>query len=74
MIRDIYRANSREVHRLSSLPSKMGHVIYGGVLLRVLGHTGKVMHGDRGNRRAEKATSQNIFEMTKIIDAGLISR
>ena len=73
MIRDIYRANSREVHRLSSLPSKMGHVIYGGVLLRVLGHTGKVMHGDRGNRRTEKATSQNIFEMTKIIDRGLIS-
>ena len=55
------------------LHSKMGHVIYGGVLLRVLGHTGKVMHGDRGNRRTEKATSQNIFEMTKIIDRGLIS-
>ena len=67
------RANSHEVHRLSSLPSKMGHVIYGGVLLWVLGHTGKVMHGDRRNRRTEKATSQNIFEMTKIIDGGLIS-
>ena len=51
----------------------MGHVIYGGVLLWVLGHTGKVMHGDRRNGRTEKATSQNIFEMTKIIDGGLIS-
>ena len=51
----------------------MGHVIYGGVLLWVLGHTGKVMHGDRGNGRREKATSQNIFEMTKIIDGSLIS-
>ena len=51
----------------------MGHVIYGGVLLWVLGHTVKVMHGDRRNRRTEKATSQNIFEMTKIIDEGLIS-
>ena len=40
----------------------MGHVIYGGVLLWVLGHNGKVMQGDRGNRRTEK-----------IIDGGLIS-
>ena len=39
----------------------------------VLGHTGKVMHGERGNRRTKKATSQNIFEMIKIIDGGLIS-
>lgn len=67
------RDNSHEVHRLSSLPSKMGHVIYGGVLLWVLGHNGKVMQGDRGNGRTEKATSQNISEMTKIIDGGLIS-
>ena len=67
------RANSHEVHRLSSLPSIMGHVIYDGVLLWVLGHTAKVMHCDRRNRRTEKATSQNIFEMTKIIDGGLIS-
>ena len=51
----------------------MGHVIYGGVLLWVLGHNGKVMQGDRGNGRTEKATSQNISEMTKIIDGGLIS-
>ena len=53
--------------------SIMGHVIYDGVLLWVLGHTAKVMHCDRRNRRTEKATSQNIFEMTKIIDGGLIS-
>ena len=51
----------------------MGHVIYGGFLLWVLGHNGKVMQGDRGNRRTERATSQNIFEMAKIIDGGLIS-
>ena len=31
------------------------------------------MHGDRGNRRTEKATSQNIFEMTKIRDRSFVT-